>query len=180
MLFDAIFMFKWTKKTFSVSYLTVTLRITTTADQSHPSVLYMYYWFLNRYVISQMKKSIVMLFAGWFPPFFLYFCAIGTVLCTCFFYWQVIIDHRCRSAVVTHHSQSNSPRNYLMRNCCGLIFKSISWKRTLKYLNICSCDPKFFRSSTWNPVYPSSISWLIQTCLKYIYVHTYLCIINKT
>ncbi len=45
--------------------------------------------------------------------------AIGTVLSACFFYWQVIIDHRCRSAVVTHHSQSNC----LMRNRCGLIFQ---------------------------------------------------------
>jgi hypothetical protein len=29
-----------------------------------------------------------------------------------------IIDHRCRSAVVTHHSQSNC----LVKNRCGLIF----------------------------------------------------------
>jgi hypothetical protein len=35
------------------------------------------------------------------------FSAIGTVLSACLFYWQVVIDHWCRSAVVTHQFQSN-------------------------------------------------------------------------
>jgi hypothetical protein len=110
----------------------------TTVDQSHPSVLYMYDWFFNRYVTPQMKKLIVTLLAGWLPHFFEFF-AIGTVLSTCFFQWQVITDHQCQSA--------------------AWFLKSKSWKLTLKYLQICSGNPEFFRSSTWNLVYLSSISW---------------------
>jgi hypothetical protein len=114
----------------------------------------MYDWFFKRYVTPQMKKSIVTLLAAWLLPFFK-FSAIGIVLSTCFFYWQVIIDHRCRSAVVTHYLQSNC----LMRNRCGLLFKSKSWKFTVKFLKICYGNPTFFRSITWNQMYPISISW---------------------
>jgi hypothetical protein len=38
---------------------------------------------------------------------FFEFSAIGTVLSACLFYWQVVIDHWRRSAVVTHQFQSN-------------------------------------------------------------------------
>jgi hypothetical protein len=117
-------------------------------------------WFFNRYVTPQMKKSIMTLLAGWLTTFFL--CsAIRTVLSACFFYRQVIIDHGCRSAVFTHHSQSNS----FMRNSCGLIIYLYLWlyqklwKRTQKYLKICFGNPKYFRSSILNPVYLSLISW---------------------
>jgi hypothetical protein len=61
----------------------------------------------------------------------------------------VIIDHQCRSAVVTHHSQSN----------CSMWNRCKPWKLTLKYIQICSGNPNFFRSSTWNPVYRFSVSW---------------------
>jgi hypothetical protein len=127
----------------------------TTADQSHPSFLYMYDRFFKRKVNPQMKKLIMTLHAGWLPPFFRVFCDRNCTLSACFFYRQVIIDHRCRSAVVTRHSKGNC----LGRNHCGLIFKSKSWKLAQKYLKICYGNPKFFRSITWNPVYLSSISW---------------------
>jgi hypothetical protein len=123
----------------------------TTKDQSHPSVLYMYDWFFNRYVTPHIKKSIMTLLSGWLPPLFWVFsnwnCTLSFLLLS-----QVIIVHLCLSAVVTHHSQSNC----LMRNRCSLMVKG---KLTLKYLKICSVHPEFFRSITWNPVYPSSISW---------------------
>jgi hypothetical protein len=76
---------------------------------------------------------------------------IRTVLSACSFYQQVIIDNLCQSAVVSHYL----PSKFLMRNHCSLIFKSKSQKLTLKYLKICSSNPIFFRSITFNPIYLS-------------------------
>ncbi len=126
----------------------------TTADQFHPSVCTCTIDFSIGTVCYYPDKEIDQdVTCGMSANIFSIFFAVGTVLSTCLFYRQVIIDHRCWSAVVTSHSQSNC----LMRNRCGLIFKSKSWKLTLKYLKLCSGNPKFFRSITLNSVYLSSI-----------------------
>jgi hypothetical protein len=119
--------FNFIKQALSVSHLTVTLRMMSNNCRSVSSIGFDF--------------SIGMLLLRWKNQLWHYllddchhffkFYAIRTVLFACFIYWHVIIDHWCRSAVVTHHSQSNC----LMRNCCGLIIKSKSWKLTLKYLN---------------------------------------------
>jgi hypothetical protein len=127
----------------------------TTADPSHPSVLYMYDWCFNRYVAPQMKKSIVKLLAGRLPPFFRVFCDWN---CNLRLLLLLASDNWTLAPIssVTHHSQNNC----LMRNRCGPWFlKSKSWKFLLKYLKICSGNPKFFNSITRNPMYLSSISW---------------------
>ncbi len=107
------------KQALLVSHLTVTLRMmsnnpqiglihqfcTCTIDSLRGKLLPRWRNWLWRYLQDDCRH-------------FLKSFAVGTVLSACFFYRQVIIDDRCRSAVVTHHSQSNC----LMIILCGLIF----------------------------------------------------------
>jgi hypothetical protein len=72
----------------------------TTADHSFQSVMYLYGSFFSWYVTPQIRNSSMMLLDGAIS-------AIVTLPPNCLIYRYVSYDHRCWSAAVTHHSQSD-------------------------------------------------------------------------
>ncbi len=117
--------------------------VTTAADQSHPSVFYMYDWFFIRYVTLQMKKSIVKLLTGRLPPFFWFF-VIGTVISACFFCRQVTIEHRRQSSLLLIIRRVTA----WWETAVAWVFKSKSWKFLLKYLKMCSGNQRWAKVTT--------------------------------
>jgi hypothetical protein len=142
------------KPAFAVSHRTITLRMmSNNRSTAHPTVLYMYDQFLNRYVTPQMKKLSVTLLAGCLI-FWGGFSAIGTILSACFFSRQVSIDYRCWPAFLLLIIHSVAAK----WETAASIFLSKSWKLTPEYLKICSSNPKCFRIRCSHPQPHDTIS----------------------
>jgi hypothetical protein len=90
------------KQALSVSYLTVALCMMSNNRRSVSSIGFVNIRLILQQVCYSPDEEVLDDCHHFFE-----FSVIGIVLSACFFYWQVVIDHWCRSAVVTHHSQSN-------------------------------------------------------------------------
>ncbi len=132
----------------------------TTADHSLLSVLYLYDSFFSRYVTPQMKNLSVMLLAGWFLQLFWTFCdrnrtsrLLDLLVSE---QWSPLLICGCHC---THHSLSDLR---LLLIICRVIvkwetatacfFRIKTWKWHQKGIQICSGNPKFFRSITLMPL----------------------------
>ncbi len=136
----------------AVSHLTVTLRM---------KIILCY-----RCCTCMIHSSIGMLLPGWRTRAWCYssddcrhfvdLSAMGTVTSACLIYRQMSIDHRWGSAAVTHHSQSDLRLLLIIcrvtvkwktATACLFWIKNQKWNQ--KGIQICSGNPKFFRSITW-------------------------------